>query len=344
MQGRAFAGEYQQPPPEFLHGARGRMDERIDLVRSVTDGRYVYLRNYMPHVSQAQFVNYQLQTPTTRVWRELFEAGKTNAAQSIFWQAPKSPEELYDLASDPDCVNNLMKSEGHQDALAKLRKAQREHALKIRDLGFLPEGEIHSRSQGTTPYDMAREGAKYPLERILETAELASSLNLDALSSLASRLKDADSAVRYWAAMGYLMRGRAGVESGKPLLQAALKDDSKYVRVVAAQALAQHGAAEDLPAALATLRELVPSNKNDVFVQVYALNAINALGKKGAPLLDVVRTIGPQEESPDNRYNSYPPRLVEHISTALGAGPVEKATPAKAKGKGKRKAKLGTSG
>ena len=56
MQGHAFAGPYQTEPPALLFGERGRMDERYDLVRSVTDGRYVYLRNFYPHVSQAQHV------------------------------------------------------------------------------------------------------------------------------------------------------------------------------------------------------------------------------------------------------------------------------------------------
>lgn len=339
MQGRAFAGPFQQPGPEFIHGARGRMDERIDLVRSVTDGRYVYLRNYMPHVSQAQHVNYQMQTPTTRVWRQLYDSGKANAAQSIFWQVPKAPEELYDLQSDPDTVNNLAKSAAHAEILAKFRQAQRAHVLKIRDISFLPEGEIHSRSQDSTPYDMAHDNAKYPLERILETAEMASSLNLDALPKLAERIKDSDSAVRYWAAMGYLMRGRAGVEAGKTQLTSALKDDSKFVRIAAAQALAEFGAPSDGTAALSTLRELVPSDKNDVFVQIYALSSIDALGKKAAPLADVVRTIQPQEETPDNRYNSYSPRLVEHILGELGVAPAEQPAAAKGKGKGKRKAK-----
>src|SRR4051812_2502697 len=52
MQGHAFAGEFQEEPQPLMHGARGRMDECKDLVRSVTDGRYVYLRNFNPHVSQ----------------------------------------------------------------------------------------------------------------------------------------------------------------------------------------------------------------------------------------------------------------------------------------------------
>jgi HEAT repeat protein len=123
-------------------------------------------------------------------------------------------------------------------------------------------------------------------------------------------------------------------------LEAALKDDSKYVRIAAAEALAQYGALAEAKNALAVLRGLVPSSSNDVFVQIYALSAIDALGKKAAPLLEVVRAIQPQEETPDNRYNSYAPRLVEHIRAELGdAGPAESGAAPKAKGKGKRKAK-----
>ena len=40
MQGHAFLGKFQEAPQSFVHGFRGRMDERDDLVRSVTDGRY----------------------------------------------------------------------------------------------------------------------------------------------------------------------------------------------------------------------------------------------------------------------------------------------------------------
>ena len=35
MQGRAFAGKFPRPAPKFLFGGRDRMDERIDLVRTV---------------------------------------------------------------------------------------------------------------------------------------------------------------------------------------------------------------------------------------------------------------------------------------------------------------------
>jgi uncharacterized sulfatase len=304
----------------------------------VTDGRYVYLRNYFPHVSQGQHVSYQFETPTTRVWRKLFDEGKTTPAQSIFWQVPKAPEELYDLENDRDEVKNLAASTAHHDILMRLRQAQRDHAAKIRDVGFLPEGEIHSRSQGSTPYDIGHDDQKYPFQRIFDTAELASSLQADAASTLIKGLGDADSAVRYWSALGLLMRGTNGAQAAKAQLTAALKDSSPYVRVVAAQAIGQYGAEADLPAALAVLGDLAPCDKNGVFVSMAALAAIDALGSKAAPLLNTVRTMSQDGPSPDERFNSYVPRLVSDITTNLG-GPAATPPPGKAKKAKKAKAK-----
>ena len=100
MQGDAVLWSYESPPPRFSFGFRGRMDERYDLVRSVRDQRYMYVRNFMPYRPHGQHNAYMFETPTTRVWRQLFDEGKLNAVQSQFWQ-PKSPEEFYDLDADP---------------------------------------------------------------------------------------------------------------------------------------------------------------------------------------------------------------------------------------------------
>ena len=75
------------------------MDERYDMVRTVFDGRYVYIRNYMPHKIYGQFISYMFKTPTTRIWHEMYHADKLNEAQSKFWQT-KPAEELYDLKND----------------------------------------------------------------------------------------------------------------------------------------------------------------------------------------------------------------------------------------------------
>jgi arylsulfatase A-like enzyme len=314
MQGHAFMGQFQEMPQPFVYGFRGRMDERYDLVRSVTDGRYVYIRNYMPHKIYGQHIDYMFQTPTTQVWKKLHDEGKLTAAQNAFWN-PKQPEELYDLRNDPDEVKNLAGSPSHQEILKKLRRAQRDLALKIRDVGFLPEGELFSRAQGGSPYDMGHDQSKYPFQRVFDTAELASMLKSEAVPVLKTALKDGDRAVRYWAALGILMRGQGGVESAHDELVAALKDASSYVRVSAAEALGRYGNEADLKLALAVLVELGPMDKNGVFVSLAALNALDALGNKSAGAVAAIKTFPPKASVPDARYDSYVPRLLEDLTT-----------------------------
>ena len=113
MQGAAFAGEFGAEPRENLHGFRERTDERYEMVRGVRDERHLYVRNYMPHEIYGQLVAYVFQTPTTRVWKQLFDKGKLYAEQARFWQA-KPPEELYDLEVDPDEVRNVAMSPEHR--------------------------------------------------------------------------------------------------------------------------------------------------------------------------------------------------------------------------------------
>lgn len=316
LQGRAFMGQYEAPPHEYLHGFRGRMDERYDLVRSVRDQRYIYIRNYMPHEIYGQHIAYMFQTPTTRIWKQMFDEGKLNAAQARFWQ-PKPPEELYDLQQDPDEVVNLAGSPAHQDILNRLRQAQREHVLKIRDVGFLPEDEIHSRAKGSTPYEMGHDETKYPLGKILQAAELASLLKPEALPQLKQAMADPDSAVRYWGALGILMRGKEAVSAAKTELTKALADAAPSVRIVAAEALGRFGDEHELKRSLAVLLELAPQSKNGPYVSVQALNALEQLGPKAAPGLEIIKTSGTPDKTAAARATEYSGRLVEQLVRSL---------------------------
>jgi len=313
MQGHALAGRHQAQAPALLFGERGRMDERMDQVRSVTDGRYVYLRNYFPHVSQGQRIAYQFQTPTTRLWRERFDRGEVTPAQAIFWRVPKDPEELYDLRDDPDEVHNLAASPAHQDVKARLAGALREHILAVRDVTFLPEIEMHARAAGASPYALARDGQRYPLAAILRMAEDAS--GLDPAVDLAPGLAAGDSAIRSWAALGVLMRGPDVVHRLAPALRERLRDSHPEVRIIAAEALGRHGNPADAAAARATLRELASPATNGVLVSMNALAAIEALGPADDEMLAFIRRLPVEGPMPDRRFDSYVPRLLENLTT-----------------------------
>lgn len=336
MQGHAFAGKFQTEPQPFIYGFRGRMDERIDTVRSVTDGRFVYLRNYMPHLSQAQHVTYQFETPTTRVWRKAFDEGKLTPEQSVFWKEPKAAEELYDLQSDPDEVHNLAAAPEHAETLTKMRAAQENLALKIRDVGLLPEGEMHQRSEGTTPYDMAHDDRLYPLARILKAAGNASSMKSDSIADLKAGFADQDNAVRYWSAMGILMRGKAGIEAARQELTKAARDSSTHVQVAANWALAKYGNDYDRSAALPALARLANWSQHNVFTSMSALNAIGDLGDKAKPIAEQLKTLPAKGESPDGRFSGYVARLLADLNGTKPAVGDAAEAPAKKKKKAKK--------
>ena len=310
MQGHAFMGKHQTSNQEYGYGFRGRMDERYDMVRSVVGEKFIYIRNYMPHKPYGQHVSYMFQTPTTQVWKKMFEDGKLNQAQSHFWKT-KPAEELYDLQKDPDEVMNLAKSSEHAAVLKKMRSAHLSHIRKIRDIGFLPEGEIHSRAKGSTPYEIARDSKKYPFEKILAAAELATSLKKKDLPKIAHLLTDNDSAVRYWGAIGLLTHKKSGTKAFAKELVNALNDKSPYVRATAAEALGRYGSKNEQILAVKTLGELADPIENGCFPSMLAMNAIDHLDNKAKPILSIIKSMPRTPEEVDKRFQGYVGRLID---------------------------------
>ena len=311
LQGYAFLGKHDAGEQPYLYGFRGRMDERLDLVRTVRNKRYVYIRNYMPHKAYGQHVAYMFETPTTQKWKDLFDAGQLNDAQSHFWHT-KPSEELYDLEQDPDEVRNLADSPQHVGVLTELREAHRQWVFRVRDVGFLPEGELHSRSVGSSPYEVGHENSQYPLGQIWQTTDAASNMRPDSTPKLTAALKAAESAVRYWGALGLLMRGEQGFAAApEEIRQALQKDDSIYVQTVAAEILARYGNDADLKLALDHLIKAADGSQSNVHAAIQALNVIDQLDEKAATLAPQVKELPKDGDWSKGRYSSYVPRLIQ---------------------------------
>jgi uncharacterized sulfatase len=323
MQGAPFCGKYATAEPEFSYGFRGRMDERYDLVRSVRDKRFMYVRNFMPHRPHGQHNAYMFQTPTTRIWHQLFVQGKLNAAQSQFWQQPKPVEELYDLKQDHDEVNNLAQSDSKeiQNQLARMRTALDKWESTIKDVGFLPEWEIHTRSKGSSPYEVGHDPARYDFDSIYAAAKLASSMRPGDLPAITHLLASHDSAVRYWGALGLLSQGKAGLEAGHSQLRAALADDSPIVRITAAEALGRFGDSTDQSAALKALLGYAQPDANP-YLRVAAWNSLDYLDDRARPALDTLRQI-PAEPFRFERLGNLVPALKRQTLADLKTSPAQ---------------------
>jgi arylsulfatase A-like enzyme len=314
--GKAFAGRFQEEPRAYLHGGRGRMDERNDLIRSTRDKRYVYLRNYHPHKIYGQHVTYAWSLPSTPAWERLYKEGKLQAPQTYFWET-KPPEELYDLQADPSEVKNLASSSAHKATLERFRREHHAYELAVKDVSLLPEAEMHARAKNSTPYEVGHD-PKFPLDRILAAADLATSGRPDVTVELERAMKDADAGVRYWGSMGVLIRGGDEVRKTRESLISALADSSPDVRIAAAETLGKYGSDADLRAALDVLIALADSEKNNSYVAIHALNAIDALGKKAAPFKERVAALATVDpESPARVNKEYTARLVDWLKANL---------------------------
>ncbi|MCZ7636262.1 MAG: sulfatase-like hydrolase/transferase [Verrucomicrobia bacterium] len=284
LQGVAFLGSTAGPPREFVFGARDRVDEAFDLSRSVRDQRFLYVRNFMPHVSRMAPEGYSDAAPFRRELTRLAAEGKLDAGQ-LTYAGPRKPiEELYDTHADPHQIQNLATAPAHRDTLERLRQTLRRWLLTTRDAGFLTEPQVWERLGPTgTPLELARDDTRYPLARLLETADLVG--RPDAVAPLLALLRDADDGVRCWAAVGLHAAGPAA-ESARPALRRALTDDCAVVRVEAAAALVGLGEA---PEPLRVLEQELRSTQPDV--ALHAARALQLLGPRAAPAWPVMREI-----------------------------------------------------
>lgn len=273
-QGRAFLGEHIAPAPEFSFGFVGRADERPDESRSVTDGRYLYIRNLMPYVPLLKGLDYQMQTPTTRRWKELYDAGKLNAVQSSAWTSPRQAEELYDLSEDPHETRNLAASQPAR--LEKLRHALNQHLISSKDLGLLPESTMHamSRQYQMTPGDFARSKHFSPASLVA----LATSAGVD--DCLPLRLEDPQALAVQLRALA--VHAPALLEKHFDLrhsLEGLLEHQSAEIRAGAAELLTCHS--ETRSRAVDTLLALSDPAVTDPFAALHALDALSRLDALG---------------------------------------------------------------
>lgn len=280
MQGTAFLGSRLGRPASFAFGMRNRMDERYDFVRTATDGRYRYIRNYMPHRPWGMRGDFEWIAKGYQSWDTERLANRLNPVQARFF-GPKPFEEFYDLETDPDQIDNLIAQPAQTARIARFRKALDAHMVAIRDNGFIPEGEA---SEG---YWQSRNDAEYPLRSIMALAKAAARGETRNAARFQALLGHANPVMRYWAATGLVILGKESARAQGALAALASEDPSAAVRVAAAEALCSSGSMER---GLAALAESLPKSL-PVPQRLMALNALDALGDAARPVLPDIRAV-----------------------------------------------------
>jgi len=272
MQGHIFLGPDIEPTPSNVYLYRDRMSERPDFCRSTTDGRWYYIRNFMPHRPNGRDSRYGHSVQANwRAWEAHYEAGKCDPVQSQFFE-PKPVVQFFDTQSDPWHVKNLADAPELQERIREMETKLDQWMLANRDVGLIPEPLFYDLvgpdKQYKTLYEYGQSDA-YPIERALDAAKSASWGDPDKLDEYLTYMVDASSIVRYWGAYGLFMLRSDTAQVQQALREMATNDSMSGNRIMAAQALGRCG---DPDTAFKTIyQEIEKTELGYVFFQ--AINA-----------------------------------------------------------------------
>ncbi len=271
----------------YVFGHRDRVDEIWDMARSVRSKRYLYIRNYMPHLGYNQQSAWIDQGEIRKDFYAMAASGKMNDAQRHFLSPTRPVEELYDCHADPQNLHNLLidgrdpDQPKHAGALTHLRRAHQHHLTRSRDLGFIAETELRKIPKSTTPADWARQ-----LPNQFRSAIRAASLvGRGSQEQQTDLLRSQYPSVRYWGAVGLTAQDSLDIDS-IDALKKALADRSECVRTEAASALVRHKHGDG---ALPVLGKLL--DNEDTTVILHAARTIELLGERARPLKPVMQSL-----------------------------------------------------
>lgn len=280
FQGRAFLGEDLTPRREYVYGARDRMDERYDIIRTVRDERFRYVRNYEPLKPYYQFMNSAEKGRTMAEMRRLHEAGELDPVVERYF-GPKPKEELYDLSTDPHEIHNLADDPAFVTVLERLREAHLAWVKDTRDTGLLPEPLLVTAEERLgNRYEILRKhpDPTFP-DALADIANLAS-IGPEAVPELTQALAHHEAAIRYWGATGLGNVGAPAASSARDALYDSIKDESPVVRVAAARALCALGEPDD---ALPVLTEVLAHGAQ--WERLHAAIVLDEIDEMARPVL-----------------------------------------------------------
>ena len=162
-------------------------------------------------------------------------------AEYLIWQAAKPFEELYDIETDPEEIDNLAGKSQYKEVVDQMRQQLYTWMIETRDLGLFDETEmiVRAAAYGGVNYQVGVHCDNF--DRILETADLS---RLGQAGALIERLEDIDSAVRYWAVTG-LMAYQVSDDATIGKLVRRVGDESISVSLAAGDALCRMGLVEE---------------------------------------------------------------------------------------------------
>jgi arylsulfatase A-like enzyme len=293
MSGRPYLGQQRKVPVEYLNLSSDRSDNGIDMVRTVTDGRYVYSRNYLPFIYEARYIRYMEIGKIKQQMRDDLASGNLNELQeSLFEDRPA--EFLFDIENDLWETKNLTMDADYQPVLDLMRDRLNSEVIESRDVMFLPEYEISLLADSTTAYEFRIDETNYPLEAIYEAASLSGFRGKDITKKQIEMLESPNNIIRYWAALGLRSQSKDDLEPYSATIVKMMDDVYPPVAVTASAIVWELSGSKQ---AEENLKQCCASSNLDI-----SLMAVNYLlySENKEPFVETIRKV---HDMDDRDYN-----------------------------------------
>lgn len=126
---------------EYVFTTRDRYDESYDMIRSVRDDRFRYVRHYYADRPYVLNVSYRNTHPAMRELLRLDAENELDATQRQWFADTRPAEELYDLAADPHEVENVVDDPAYADIRDRMRSVLDDWRERTNDHGRAEEAE-----------------------------------------------------------------------------------------------------------------------------------------------------------------------------------------------------------
>jgi arylsulfatase A-like enzyme len=180
---------------DVTYGYADRFDEKYDMVRSVRQGKYKYIRSYQPYNMDGLMNNYRYRMLAYQEWQDMYKAGDLNEIQSQFFK-DRPAELLFDVETDPFETTNLAKDPAYADVLATLHDTLHHWMVNLPDLSLYPEHYLI-----TNAWENVRTFGQKNQQAIASYLSTADLILLDfevAKPNIVTALNSEDPWQRYW--------------------------------------------------------------------------------------------------------------------------------------------------
>ena len=206
MHGLPFLGKYDTTERKYNYGFTCNQASHYTPIRTITDGRFKYIRRYIPYKPDNLLNAFQWRMPSNLYWDKTYFEDKCSNPVCELPYVRNEAELFYDLSTDPFEINNLMGDTKYAEKINELRMELSAHIRNTGDLGFALLSTRRDRDKCF--YDIVHTPG-YDLEEKYRLMELTATVAPKDIPFLIKKLNSRDPETRFWSVinLGVLAKG-----------------------------------------------------------------------------------------------------------------------------------------